>query len=135
MKNNVVEICQPPRTFTLKEVDELIPTLQRISEKHENAIAAAMQKQRYFMISGAPQALVTEQDTIVGQNMADWGKKLYKLGAKILPGGYIGFDSGCFYWSWHWGEESCEYYHEYKDNPQVDWCRRKLEKTKPENVV
>lgn len=127
--SKVAEICQEraAKTFTLQEVNDLVPLLTKISQKHENIISESMNTQRFMLKSGAKQERITEQDNIVGENMRQWGVKVYKLGAKVMPGGYLGFNSGCFYWSWHYGEKDCSYYHEYEDNPQIEECRRKLE--------
>ncbi len=127
--SNVTEICKPRvyEGFTLTQVNDLIPLLIEITKKHQNAIENAMDKQRFLMKSGASQERVTECDNIVGEHMRRWGVKMYKLGAKVMPGGYLGFDSGCFYWSWHFGETECEYQHSYEANPSIEICRHRLE--------
>lgn len=116
--NNVIMICQPkPQLFNIDEVNRLVPILIRITGKHENAISEAMKKQRYLIKTYAPQAAVQECDNTVGQEMAMWGAKVYKLGAKVLPQGFLGFDNGTFYWSWHYGDRICNHYHEYLEAP------------------
>src|ERR1700734_178769 len=98
-EDNIVSIDRStPRIFTLQEVNDLVPLLNAITKKHEDVIKQAMDRQSFLMKTRATQAAITKQDDIVGEQMAQWGRKVYKLGAKVLPGGYLGFDSGNFFW-------------------------------------
>lgn len=115
---NVVSICQDhTKFFTLAEVNKLVPLLDRITRRHEREIQKAMSNQRFLIKTGAPQSCVSKCDDIVGYHMAEWGKKIYKLGGRVLQGGYIAFDNSWGYWSWHWGEHEINMYHDYTESP------------------
>lgn len=113
---DLINICQPT-VFTLEQVNKLVPLLSRITEKHNAAVEHALGLERFFIKSGAHEDRVKECDIEVGKNLVEWGRKMVKLGGKVLPGGFVGFDSGSFLWSWHYGERSVEYYHEYFESP------------------
>lgn len=114
---NVIHICQPPRVFTMEEANELIPLMQRITERHENAVSKLLDTQRFFLISGASKEAVEKIDPQVGSHMVQWASKLTKLGCKVFSHGYVGLDSGFGYWSWHHGEQRITYYHGYNEDP------------------
>ena len=122
---NLIKMCQEgPHTFSLEEANNIIPLLERISKKHSSGVDGALQRQRYLMKSGAPEASIKAQDDIVGKNMVAWGVKVKKLGGHVMSGGYLGLDSGDgFYWSWHFGEKVIGYYHFYEETPA---SRRKI---------
>lgn len=115
---NVVSICQPPRTFTLQEANDLIPLFERITARHESVVVQLLDKQRYLVKTGATADTYNKIDPLVGKEMVQWGAKLVKLGAQVFTHGYIGFDAGNgFYWSWHFGEKSITYFHGHSESP------------------
>ena len=113
---NLIEICVP-KIFTLAEANELVPLLLKITYRHESAVQDLLDKQRYFLLSGASAARIQEGDTKVGKEMVVWGAKMKKLGVDPLAGGFCGLNAGCFYWSWRPWEERIEFYHDYKESP------------------
>ncbi len=125
--DNVVAIDRSKTVFTLEEVNELIPLLNRIYKHHETIIHKALDNQRFFMQTGAPQIRVTEQDDIVCAEMKRCAVKCYKLGARVLQGGHLGFDSGMFFWSWKFPETECLYHHAYHFATNPELGRQKLE--------
>lgn len=127
MGRDVVSICFPPERpqMTLREVNELVPILIRITKKHEGLISHAMQTQRFLIKSGAPQTRVTECDQLVGKEMGKWATKMFKLGAKVYSNGYLGFWSGFGFWSWRFPEPYCSWYTETEVDPNNGF-RRKL---------
>jgi Uncharacterized conserved protein (DUF2203) len=116
----VTEICKYPikTEFTLREANDLLPTIRRIFKKHEQRIKKLLSDQRFYIASGAPQERITECDNLVGQEMSWCGTKCFKLGTKVLGDGFLGFDSGVFFWSWMYDEEIISNYHAYDDNPR-----------------
>jgi len=114
----ITNICAwPIRKFTLKEANDELPLLKRVFERHEVACNKALADQRFYIKAKAPEALVRQCDDRVSKEMAACGKKLLKLGVKPFGSGFVGFDSGCFYWSWRHGESIVEYYHDYEVHP------------------
>lgn len=115
---NVIGICYDKlRVFTLQETNEILPLVQRITEKHENAVSKILAEQWWMMKSGSPRSKVDSYDIEVQKELIKWGKKLTKLGVKALECGYVGFDSGCFLWSWRLGDVSVLNYHGYDEPP------------------
>lgn len=114
---NVISICQPPRTFSEAEVNTLIPLLERITARHENAVSKLLDNQRFLLISGASKETVNKIDPQVGKHMVDWGQKIVKLGGRVFQHGYVGFDGGGFYYSWHYGEAMITHFHMYNESP------------------
>lgn len=113
-----MSICQQPRFFTLQEADELVPIISRITKHNEREVQKLLDKQRYMLKSGAPQERITEADTLVGKHLVDWGAKLTKLGCKVFGMGYVGFDCGSGFWSWHEGDgDKVNYFHGYMETP------------------
>lgn len=129
--NNVISICQAPRFFTLEEADELIPLVLKITEQNEGRVQKLLDVQRYFLRSGAPQERIKSADTEVGQILVNWGTKLTKLGCKVFGGGFVGFDSGSGFWSWHNGETKIEYFHGYLESPLQRRQIVRLQKVEP----
>ena len=116
--DNVVSICQPPRTFSLEEANSLVPIFIRITRRHESGIEYLLSKQRFLVQTGAKAEIYNKLDPEVGKHMVQWGQKLFKLGARVFDNGFIGLyaGNGC-YWSWHFGEEKIEYWHTYSESP------------------
>lgn len=117
--SNVVSICQPPKFFTLEEADELVPLISRITEQDENRVQKLLDVQRYMLKSGASRDAVIKVDAEVGQILVGWGTKLTKLGCKVFGGGYVGFDNGAGFFSWHNGDTSIRYFHGYLESPML----------------
>lgn len=116
--NNVVFICQPrPHIFTLDEANSLVPILNKLSMKYDGIITKALADQRHNIKSGASKVKIDSFDDIVAGAMVTWGQKAMKLGAKVMEGGYLGFDSGQGYYSFHYGESCVEYVHGYDERP------------------
>ncbi len=111
-----VEICTE-RDWTLDEAKEVLPLVRRIFEKHENAIKFALDQQRFFIKTGAPQTAVTDCDKKVNEELIAMGRKLTRLSIKVFGNYFIGFDSGQWYWSWKFNEPTIEYFNGYEENP------------------
>lgn len=105
------------RKFTLQEANEMIPLFESITRKHEGNVSKALKDQTWLMKSGAPPAKVIEVDNYISSQLAEWGKKMFKLGASVFSGGYIGLDSGSFFYSWHLGDKEIKYFHYYFEYP------------------
>lgn len=114
---NVVSICQPFRTFSAEEINDLITILERITSKHEATVANLLKKQRYLITSGVPASEYNKIDSLVGGQLIQWGTKITKLGGKVFSHGYVGFDGGGFWYSWHLGDKSITHYHGYDESP------------------
>lgn len=115
---NLTKICQPlPHIFTLDEANELVPLLQKISARYHDLIEKELDKQRFFIKTGASDTRINTCDAEVSKAMVAWGSKITKLGGKVLVGGYIGLDCGFGYYSWRFGETRIEWYHDYLDSP------------------
>lgn len=128
----VTEICMFLRPqFTWAEANALLPVIKGIFHKHELVIDEAISDQRFYIKTGAPQSKVTECDNIVSEQMRQCGVKLHKLGCKVLGNGYIGFDSGVFYWSFHQADDKLDHYHGYGNFPEE---RRKIDVLYPSYV-
>lgn len=125
-EDNVTSICNIPYLFTLGEVEKMLPLLNRITLKHEGIIRKAIDKQRFLIKSNAPQISITEIDDQVCKEMSSWGRKMFKLGAKVFSGGYLGFDVGYGYVSWHYPETELKYWHDYLSQPSDTGSRRKI---------
>lgn len=125
MADSVIPIClDPNRVFTINEADDMIPLISRITGKHEKAVQDLLDKQRYFIKTGAPEDLVKRADTQVGKHLVNWGSKLTKLGIKVFGYGFVGFNSGFGYWSYRQGDgDKISFYHDYNETPLQ---RRKL---------
>jgi len=114
----VVEICQQ-RFFTREEARALLPTIQKILEKHERVITKLLSDQRYFISTHAPQERITECDDKISEQMARCGAKIHKLGVKVFGDGWFGFCTGGMYWSYHWPEDKdINYYHGLLEDPR-----------------
>lgn len=114
-----MKICETNMIYTLPEAQEMVPLITKITSKHENNISKIMSDQRFLIKCGASQERVTECDNKVGQEMAAWGRKLFKLGLKVMNGGWVGFNNGTGYWLWHYGEKLAQYHCGYGDDPVV----------------
>lgn len=114
---NVVSICQPPKTFSINEVNALIPLFTRITTRHESVVSELLSKQRFFLMSGASERVVNSVDPKVSREMSIWGQKLAKLGARVFESGFVGFDGGGFYYSWRYGESEITHFHYYNQHP------------------
>ena len=117
---DIAYICGTKTDFwTLEEVRKLLPLLIRISQRREKAIQKAMNDQRFYMKSGAPQSQITICDDLVGKEMAKWGKMVYKLGGKVYRDGWVGFDFGAGVYLWHLGEKDINWYMGFHDDPVI----------------
>jgi hypothetical protein len=114
----VTNICMLARPqFTWAEANAMLPMVKAMFAKHEKVIDKAIADQRFYMATGAPQKKVTECDDIVADQMRRLGAKLHKIGCKVLGNGYIGFDAGIFYWSYHQHDTELNHYHAYGEEP------------------
>lgn len=117
----VIRICDLERTeFTWAEANAMLPLVKRIFNRHEKIINKLMSNQRFFISSCAPQHVITLCDNQVSEEMRQLGLKLHKLGLKALGNGYVGFDSGVFYWSFNGQiDADLNHYHAYNENPSL----------------
>lgn len=114
----VSDICQP-KFFTLDQANKLVPLFKRITEKSEQTCIELLSRQRYLIKTHAPDSTIKECDTKVGNALVQWGTKMAKLGTIVFIDGFIGLDSGTFFWSWHLGDEEIKYYHNYSESPSM----------------
>lgn len=115
--DNVINICQVGKIFTMAEANDLVPLLTKIVGKCESEISKELAKQRFMIISGAKQEIVNSIDVKIGRLLTESGVKVTKLGCKVIGNGFIGIDSGFGYWSWVLGEEKITHYHDYTQSP------------------
>lgn len=115
--NNVIEICQPPKIYSLQEAQAIVPYLQIVTARHEAEVQRLIKQQQKLVKNGAPNHIIEELQKEVNDHMVRWGTKVRKLGGWPLAGGAVGIDGGGFYWSWFLGEQKIEYYHSYTDSP------------------
>lgn len=114
---NIVFICQEPKLFSESEVNSLIPLLEKITSRHENIVTKLINQQQFLIKSGASEKSCNKLQDEVNMNMVQWGSKLTKLGGKVFDHGFVGFDGGGFYYSWHYGEKTISQYHLYNESP------------------
>lgn len=130
----VIEICRADKKeFTWAEANALLPLVKRIFERHLKTINKQLSEQRYYVKSNAPKHVLDKCDDLISEEMSILGNKITKLGGKILGNGYIGFDSGIFYWSFNGQfDKELNHYHDYTEDPTR---RREITILYPQVVV
>lgn len=113
---NVVSICGP-KLWTLEEAQEMVSMVKRITEKAELEVEQSLKHQRYLHMSHASEDTITKETEKMQSVLNQWGTKMTKLGMKAYGQGYVGFDSGWGYWSYHYKETIIEYYHGHDESP------------------
>lgn len=120
--------------FTLAEANSLIPLVERIFVLHENRVQKHLANQRYFMQTHAPEIRAKEAEDAVSNEMARCGVKLWKLGVKVLGNGFIGFNSGVFYWSWRFPDDKGKEISHYHGFNESCYQRHEMKLIRPAEV-
>jgi hypothetical protein len=103
----------PKKTFTLKEAQDLLPIVQKITQE---AVEEAED------ITSRMQDLDDEEDPDyedLERSYADivsvWAGKVLRLGCEVKGPWLVDFDNGHGYFCWQHPEEVLEYYHPYEE--------------------
>lgn len=123
--DNVIEICNPDKKWSLEEANSMLPLLRRLSNKCDSVVNKLLADQRYLLGCGAPKEKIENIDLEVQNELKKWGEKVVRLGCKYRNG-YILFDSGYMYYSWLPTEPEIGLYQPYYDPFNM---RRKLTET------
>jgi len=110
--NNIIEICNPEKKWTLEEANQILPLLLKLSAQCDTEVDKLLKNQRALMKMGAAKAQIDKIDKMVQQELLKWGSKVTKLGIKYHYGYHL-FDNGSGFWSWQKPEPEVKYFIEY----------------------
>ncbi len=102
--------------FTYDTATKLLPLIKKITKLTWAIVTKLEERKRFLVKSGALPNTIAMVDTDILYEMNRWGGKITRLGCKVWPEGFVGFDNGYVYLSW-WGENEIEYYHQRNEHP------------------
>lgn len=112
--DNVFEICNPEKIWSLEEANSLLPLLTKLSNNCDEEVNKLLRTQRYLIKYNASKESIKEIDIAVQEVLKKWGTKVVKLGCKYHSG-YVLFNNGWGFYSWLSNELSIVYYTHYSE--------------------
>jgi hypothetical protein len=101
------------RTFTLKEANELLPIIYRLTETAHKEVRSLMN--RLDAIKGRNLSIEKELEQQINQTVEKWQKKISLLGAAAKGLWLADFDNGEGYYCWKYPENKVTFFHGYND--------------------
>lgn len=102
---------ETPKTHNYESANRLMPLIRRYTEEAHRETEALAAKLAYFQKNTAQyKAIAREYDSIVAQ----WVKRIHRLGALAKGLWLVDFDTGAGYLCWVYPEERVEYFHSYE---------------------
>lgn len=104
------------RVFKLKELQELIPVILRITKKSKDEVDESLNRLYSLSENGEVSEESRQLEREIDGKIIAWQKKIKMLGG--LPKGMwqADFDAGDGYFCWMFPEDKIEYWHRYSEN-------------------
>jgi hypothetical protein len=99
------------KTFTLQEVQELLPVIVKITKDYKVATEQKMQYLEQIAFTGGSIAKSLEVE--IDQSIQEWKDKMTKLGGKPAGLWIVDFDNGAGFFCWKYPEEQILFTHGY----------------------
>ena len=94
----VIEIHHTKEKFTSERISQLLPIMQKITDKYALKVETVLQKLE--AVDDKNTGEVNQLEEIVNREIRDWHKKIRALGAEPKGLWFINFDSGDGYYRW-----------------------------------
>lgn len=101
------------KTFTLEELDHLLPVVRKITSDYVERVQEQMKRFEAARARNDEAAQKLEKE--VNDTVYAWQTKLEKLGAKPKGLWLADFDSGDGFYCWKYPEDRVMYWHHYSD--------------------
>ncbi len=101
-----------PRIFTLKEANDLLPVIRKITKDALGKFLLLEQKLKHTE-ENSEKWKQTEMEISILLNR--WGEKITRLGCHPKGIWLVDFDNGKGFYCWRYDEESIEYRHSYQE--------------------
>lgn len=101
------------RIFTLREADELLPLIYRITDEVHGRVKKMIHRIEAFQ--GANPILVSEIEAEINLELNKWQNKISRLGAVPKGMWLADFDHGTGYYCWKFPETQIRFTHGYQD--------------------
>lgn len=113
MPNSDVIQIRRSTGFSLKEAQEILPLVKRVTDEHRVSVEGMIS--RLELISSQNTALIDQLEAAINSEIKSWQDKIRKLGG--VPKGLwlVDFDSGSGYFCWKYPEDNILYWHSYAD--------------------
>lgn len=114
--SNVFKIHAGPSKFTLNEARELLPTILKITERHNKTVKRLLV--RIENLQGDPNACA-ELENQFNAEITQWQNKCKALGVEGKGLWLVDFDCGTGYYCWKFPETTLEHWHSYTEGFQA----------------
>lgn len=101
------------QTFTVVQVDALLPLVYRITEVASREVQTLIN--RMDALNGQNEDAIVDIEQQISSVIAKWQAKMEKLGGSPKGLWIADFDSGSGYYCWKFPELKIQYYHGYQD--------------------
>jgi hypothetical protein len=99
------------KTFTLQEVQALLPVIVKITRTYKQTTELKMQYLEQIAFTGGTQVKALEAE--IDQLIQEWKLKISKLGGRPAGLWIVDFDNGSGYFCWKYPEEEVLFTHGY----------------------
>lgn len=112
MQGNVVSITKKDK-FTLREAQDILPVVRKITEEHKEKVEAIMARLEIIDLNNI--LLIDTLEEEVNDLLSAWKSKVRRLGGLAKGLWLVDFDSGDGMYCWKYPEKDIHYWHAYNE--------------------